>query len=481
MKGYGLLVAALMLASFHSLAAQTWTAKSNWVSDLPKEQLQKMLGNKEEVKNNLDYSDAYSKSYTYESVDWRNKDGVNWLGKVMNQGNCGSCVAFATIATLEAQVSISRGITWLRPQFSPEALFACGGGACNRGWFPSSAVSYVKRKGVIDNACAPYTMGSTGKDVSCKQFCNNQAERTFTIADSYRPTGILSSGSVQKVKEALKKGPLITSMTVYEDFVTYSSGIYKSTSSKSVGGHAVSIVGYNDAERYWIVRNSWGENWGENGFIRISWDDKSGIGSSTLGFEIAPETNSVAITSPEENDYVSGEMKITTQSTNNDSYAVNILKDGKIHQTITGSKKSLNTLGMEDGKYELVAVSEKDSKVKSMVRGFTVSNTKPQMSLSFQSADRTDLTKPVKGRLEFDVTVESSPIQLQKIDFMVTKLDGTLVTSRTTDVVLNKMSIGFRFNGIPNGDYLIFFRGYLPASGKMNTVDSEKIKITNNN
>ncbi|MFL5785535.1 MAG: C1 family peptidase, partial [Bacteriovoracaceae bacterium] len=213
-----------------------WVARSSWVSELAPREQKRLMGARDVVVNSLDYSDAYSKSMTYESVDWRNMNGVNWLGDVMNQGNCGSCVAFATIATLEASTSISMNAPWLRPMFSPQALFACGGGGCEMGWYTDSGASTVKSKGVLDNACAPYTMGSDGKDVSCTNFCANQTERTYkNVTNTFKPSGGWGSNSVQAVKDALKKGPLVTSMTVYEDFLAYGGGIYKSTSSKSVG------------------------------------------------------------------------------------------------------------------------------------------------------------------------------------------------------------------------------------------------------
>ncbi len=466
-------------AKLHSSKAQ-WSAKHNWLTELPKDQLKNLLGNNEIIKSKIDYSSPYSKSYTYETVDWRNKDGLNWLGPVLNQGNCGSCVAFATVATLEAQVSISSGTPWLKPQFSTQALFACGGGACKRGWMTGAAASYVKRAGVVDNACAPYTMGSDGQDVSCREFCQNQSGRTYKVLGYNSPSGVFNT-PIQKIKDALKKGPLLTSMTVYEDFIAYSGGIYKSVSYRSVGGHAVSLVGYNDQERYWIVRNSWGQDWGENGFVRISWDDKSGVGASSYGFDIGAESNTISIASPTENEYVSGEVKVKIQSASDDQFSVNVLKNGKIIHTLTGENDVLNTLNMEDGKYELMATSSTNPSLKSLVRGFTVSNHKPEITIDFNAHGNVNLGSPVKDRIEFDVNVHSTPIQLQKIDFMVTKLDGTLVAKRTTEVVLNKMLLGFRFNSIPDGEYLIFYRGYLPAGGKLYTVDSEKIKITNKN
>jgi len=67
------------------------------------------------------------------------------------------------------------------------------------------------------------------------------------------------------------KGPLATCFTVYDDFYAYSNGIYSHVRGNVVGGHCVSVVGYNDTDQYWICKNSWGTGWGESGFFRIAY------------------------------------------------------------------------------------------------------------------------------------------------------------------------------------------------------------------
>ena len=68
-------------------------------------------------------------------------------------------------------------------------------------------------------------------------------------------------------QELMTNGPLQAGFTVYNDFFSYSSGVYKPTSSTVAGGHAVEIVGWNTDSNgvYWIVKNSWGTGWGLNG------------------------------------------------------------------------------------------------------------------------------------------------------------------------------------------------------------------------
>ena len=75
--------------------------------------------------------------------------------------------------------------------------------------------------------------------------------------------------------ELINNGPVHTGFTVYQDFMNYKSGIYKHVSGSSLGGHAVVIIGYgvSNGTKYWICQNSWGANWGENGFFRIKIGD----------------------------------------------------------------------------------------------------------------------------------------------------------------------------------------------------------------
>lgn len=69
----------------------------------------------------------------------------------------------------------------------------------------------------------------------------------------------------------MTNGPVETGFTVYSDFMSYRGGIYEQNSYSALGGHAVKIVGWGveDGTDYWIVANSWGPSWGEEGFFRI--------------------------------------------------------------------------------------------------------------------------------------------------------------------------------------------------------------------
>ena len=83
---------------------------------------------------------------------------------------------------------------------------------------------------------------------------------------------LVELGDVESIKiEILANGPVETGFTVYADFFNYTGGIYQHLSGAAEGGHAVKIVGWGveGTKHFWIVANSWGPYWGEEGYFRI--------------------------------------------------------------------------------------------------------------------------------------------------------------------------------------------------------------------
>ncbi len=188
-------------------------------------------------------------------VDWRD-DGM--VSAVKDQGNCGACVAFATCAAMESALLIGEGVSMT---LSEAHLFFCGAGsnACENGWDFLPAIDRAKDVGVCSDAVLPYTDSGVCEDVP------SEAKITdYSVSHSSRDR-----------RKALEAGPVIAGMKVYRDFLFYKSGIYEHATGEMVGLHAVCIVGYNDVERYWIVKNSWGSDWGEDGFARIAYGQSS--------------------------------------------------------------------------------------------------------------------------------------------------------------------------------------------------------------
>ncbi|KAK3793018.1 hypothetical protein RRG08_045668, partial [Elysia crispata] len=74
------------------------------------------------------------------------------------------------------------------------------------------------------------------------------------------------------MKELVNNGPVTAAFMVFSDFMSYKSGVYKHVSGQYLGGHAVKIIGYGteDGQDYWLVANSWGTEWGMQGFFKIA-------------------------------------------------------------------------------------------------------------------------------------------------------------------------------------------------------------------
>ncbi|MBN1315896.1 MAG: C1 family peptidase, partial [Anaerolineales bacterium] len=201
------------------------------------------------------------------SVDWRNVSGQDWTTPVKSQGGCGSCVAFGTIGAIESRMEIANNNSGLDPDLSEAQLFFCGCDmCCDDGWSPSTALSFARDTGIVDDGCFPYS----DYDQTCSP-CAGWQSRASKITDW------TWTSSIAAMKQALADdGPFEATMAVYGDFYSYSGGIYRHTWGSLSGYHAIAIVGYNDSEGYWIAKNSWGTNWGEDGWFKIAYGD-SGI------------------------------------------------------------------------------------------------------------------------------------------------------------------------------------------------------------
>jgi len=186
-------------------------------------------------------------------VDWR-VDGGGLLGPVRDQGlDCGACVAFATIATVEARHLAATGV---RVDLSEAELFHCNGGSCDTGWGLASGLD-AAHGGVARLEDAPWR-----DDPKCMG-----AARVVCVASFAELTGFDAR------RRAVAKGPVVGGMQVFEDLSGYVDGIYKHVVGGFRGNHAVCVVGYDDTEGCWIARNSWGPGWGAEGYFRIAYGE----------------------------------------------------------------------------------------------------------------------------------------------------------------------------------------------------------------
>ncbi|KAL7133266.1 hypothetical protein ABFS83_12G129100 [Erythranthe nasuta] len=197
-----------------------------------------------------------------ESKDWR-LTGI--VSPIKNQGSCGSCWTFSTTGALEAAYTqaFGKGIS-----LSEQQLVDCAGEfnnfGCNGG-LPSQAFEYIKANGGLDtDAAYPYT----GKDGVCKYSSENVGVQ---VLDSVN----ITLGAEDELKHAVAFArPVSVAFEVVNGFKAYNGGVYTSTkcgSSPMDVNHAVLAVGYGveNGIPYWLIKNSWGADWGDNGYFKM--------------------------------------------------------------------------------------------------------------------------------------------------------------------------------------------------------------------
>ncbi|MDD5209186.1 MAG: C1 family peptidase [Elusimicrobiales bacterium] len=215
------------------------------------------------------------------SIDWRDANG-NFVTAPKNQKKCGSCWAFSMTGGLESYTLLKENTPGKDLDLSEQVMLSCSGaGSCNGGRL---SAGFLKKTGLPAESAYPYT----ATDGSCA----TAAAGWQTGAKKIGAWGSVSQ-DLNTIKTALVKyGPLPIAFMVYEDFMHYKTGIYSYTTGKQLGGHAVLLVGYNDAEKYFIVKNSWDLGWGENGFFRIAYsemDNSVNFGLSTIAYRASKD------------------------------------------------------------------------------------------------------------------------------------------------------------------------------------------------
>ena len=218
------------------------------------------------------------------SVDWRNRWGWPWITTIRDQNGCEACWVFGPVALVEAMVRIEHCV-W--PWISEGDVHKGYGATCCQCGDPHNALNWMKDHAAADPGCFAWPVTSS----ACTG-CGGSGGSPYDVI-AYTPTADRNGrsvripayhdvGNVADQKVWLDTvGPLVCGFDVYMDFQYYGGGIYKkqakigTADNKYLGGHIMLVVGYNDSQGCWIVKNSWGTGWGESGFCRIAYGECS--------------------------------------------------------------------------------------------------------------------------------------------------------------------------------------------------------------
>lgn len=209
-----------------------------------------------------------------ENVDWRSKGAVT---PVKDQGQCGSCWAFAATGALESQHFRKTGkLVSLSEQNLIDCTSAYGCGGCNGGYIHKSFL-YIRDNNGIDSEDY-YTY--LARQTSC------HFERAY-VAATDSGYALLTQGSEAELLKAVASiGPIAVAIHVSDSFTYYHSGVYYDQfCDRQALNHGVLVVGYGTDSKggdYWLVKNSWSMSWGDQGYIKMARNRNNNCGIGML-------------------------------------------------------------------------------------------------------------------------------------------------------------------------------------------------------
>jgi len=337
--------------------------------------------------------------------DWREKT-PGGLPPIRDQGDCGSCWAFATVGALECAIKIKDGINvdlseqWLVDCATGLFWYGCDGGISAHDWHKGSRTDSCGGYGAVLETDYPY--------VGYGSSCRCPKPHYYTINDWHYVGPMLGIPSLDALKTAIYHyGPIVASMEAKESFLAYKGGVYNDNmDSKALPNHMVVIVGWDDnyGGGSFIIRNSWGPSWGDNGYGYIAY------GSSQIGYgadyiEYGTPTDLLLVT-PQQNllFYLSSNNFISPSSigiTLENISEYNINWTSTVDEGITLSPSS-GSLSPGETKTIQLTVPQLPAQSGTYTKNFSITNTSTQVTQNFSVKLKKAYPVPISFPLNSD-------------------------------------------------------------------------------
>lgn len=213
---------------------------------------------------------------------WGNVNNTNFLTFQRNQHipvYCGACWAFSATSALSDRIKIQRKAQWPDINLSPQVLLSCEDvdDGCSGG-DARTAYEWISKNNITDETCSPYqALGHTNglgctAEVKCKNCmpgkgCWAQHNAKIYGVDQFGDV----AGELDMMNEIYQRGPITCAIAVTEALINYTKGVFVDTTGKDSLDHDISVTGWGEENgtKYWTIRNSWGEYWGEKGDFRL--------------------------------------------------------------------------------------------------------------------------------------------------------------------------------------------------------------------